>query len=368
MSKTLLIMAAGTGGHVMPGLAIADVMQRRGWQVHWLGTTHGMENRLVPPSGIAMTRLDFSGLRGKGLLHTAKGVFKLLAATWQACKLIKQLQPAAVLGMGGYVTVPGGWAARLCKVPLALVNADAALLMSNRALAKSANRILFGFEGGEGGLGGMAVKARVTGNPVRAAIVAVPAPEERYAKRQGPLHLLVVGGSLGAQVLNVNLPRALALIPMEQRPTVTHQSGADQVDMLRASYAAAGVEAEVLPFIEDMAKAYSEADVLVCRAGAITVSELAVAGVPSILVPLVVSTTSHQRDNAAWMAAQGAAVHLPQQEMTPQRLANLLQELNRTRLLEMALAARSLGRPQATETIANELESMALASRGGAAI
>ncbi|MPS49842.1 undecaprenyldiphospho-muramoylpentapeptide beta-N-acetylglucosaminyltransferase [Methylobacillus sp.] len=365
MSKTLLIMAAGTGGHVMPGLAIAKTMQSRGWNVHWLGTTHGMENRLVPPSGLPMTLLKFSGMRGKGWKHTLLGMFRLVGATWRAWRLMRELQPQAVLGMGGYVTVPGGWAARLAGVPLAVVNADAALLMSNRALVKHAKRVLFGFDGGAATLGGMAFKARVTGNPVRAEIVEIASPEQRFADRQGPLRVLVVGGSLGAQVLNATLPKALALLPAEQRPIVTHQSGAQHIDALREAYAAVGVQAHVVPFIDDMASAYADADVLVCRAGAITVSELAVAGVASILVPLVVSTTSHQRDNARWMAEHGAAIHLPQQEMTPQRLALLLQELTRTRLLAMAHAARELGRPMAAETIANELESIALPVQGG---
>lgn len=365
MNKTLLIMAAGTGGHVMPGLAIAKAMQARGWNVHWLGTTHGMENRLVPPSELPMTQLKFSGLRGKSWQHALLGVFRLAVSFCKAWRLMRALKPQAVLGMGGYVTVPGGWAARLAGVPLAVVNADAGLLMSNRALVKHARCVLFGFDGGAATLGDMAFKARVTGNPVRAEIVDIASPEQRFAGRKGPLHLLVVGGSLGAQVLNATLPKALALLPMEQRPLVTHQSGVQHIDALREVYAAAGVEARVVPFIDDMAAAYATADVLVCRAGAITVSELAVAGVASILVPLVVSTTSHQRDNARWMAEHNAAIHLPQQEMTPQRLAMLLQELTRPRLLAMAHAARELGRPMATEAIANELESIALPVQGG---
>ncbi|MCB5190471.1 undecaprenyldiphospho-muramoylpentapeptide beta-N-acetylglucosaminyltransferase [Methylobacillus arboreus] len=365
MSKTLLIMAAGTGGHVMPGLAIAETMQARGWNVHWLGTSHGMENRLVPPRGLAMTQLKFSGLRGKGWKHTITGVFRLVGSTFAAWRLIGTLKPQVVLGMGGYVTVPGGWAARAKGVPLALVNADAALLMSNRALVKHAKRVLFGFEGGEASLGEMAFKARVTGNPVRTEIVEIASPEQRFVNRTGPLNVLVVGGSLGAQVLNATLPKALALLPAGQRPVVTHQSGAQHIESLRKAYAEAGVEADVVPFIDDMASAYARADVLVCRAGAITVSELAVAGVASILVPLVVSTTSHQRDNARWMAEHNAAIHLPQQEMTPQKLAGLLQGLTRTRLLAIAQAARELGRPKATDAIAHELESIALPVQGG---
>jgi UDP-N-acetylglucosamine--N-acetylmuramyl-(pentapeptide) pyrophosphoryl-undecaprenol N-acetylglucosamine transferase len=345
-------------------LAVADAMRQRGWQVHWLGTSHGMENSLVPPHGFAMTTVNFSGLRGKGLMHSLVGVFKLLGAvifTWQ---LMGKLRPHVVLGMGGYVTVPGGWAARLRKLPLAVVNADAALLMSNRALAKSATRVLFGFEG-DIPQQEIAKKARVTGNPIRKKIATMPSPEIRFAGRSGPLKLLVVGGSLGARVLNETLPPALALIPEAQRPIVLHQSGAQHIAALQAAYQAAGVVADVRPFIDDMATAYAEADVVVCRAGAITVSEINVAGVASVLVPLVVSTTSHQRDNAEWMAKHGAAVHLPQADMTPKYLAELLQSLSRDRLLQMALAARKLAKPDATDAIADELEAIALPAQAG---
>lgn len=355
-SRTLLIMAAGTGGHIMPGLAVADAMRARGWQVHWLGTRHGMENRLVPPHQIPLHTVSFSGLRGKGWRHTVAGVFKLLAATLVSWRLMGKLRPAVVLGMGGYATVPGGWAARLRRAPLAVVNADASLLLSNQALAAAAQRVLFGFAGDYGRL---AAKAKHTGNPVRQEIVAIAQPSLRFAGRTGPLRLLVVGGSLGAQVLNQTLPKALALLAPESRPQVLHQAGQPHVAALQAAYRQAGVEAEVLPFIDDMARRYAEADLLVCRAGAITVSELAVVGVASILVPLTVSTTSHQRDNAAWMAAQGAAIHLPQPELTPERLATWLRELDREALLRMAQAAYRLGRRDATDAIATELENMA---------
>jgi UDP-N-acetylglucosamine--N-acetylmuramyl-(pentapeptide) pyrophosphoryl-undecaprenol N-acetylglucosamine transferase len=365
MSKTLLIMAAGTGGHVMPGLAVAEAMRQRGWHIHWLGTQHGMENRLVPPSGIAMTTVNFSGLRGKGLRHTVLGIFKLLGAIVSAWRLMAKVRPSVVLGMGGYVTVPGGWAARLRKLPLAVVNADAALLMSNRALAKSAARVLFGFEGDVQNESAIVQKSRVTGNPIRKEIAAIEPPDQRLKNRKGPLKLLVVGGSLGARALNETLPAALARIPEASRPSVVHQSGAQHIRSLQSAYQAAGVSATVIPFIDDMAAAYAEADVLVCRAGAITVSEIAVAGVASILVPLVVSTTSHQRDNAEWMAKHDAAIHLPQTEMSPEHLADMLQNLTRERLLEMALAARQSGKPNATEAIADELEAIALPAQAG---
>jgi len=358
MSKTLLIMAAGTGGHIMPGLAVAEAMRARGWKVHWLGTQHGMENRLVPPRGIEMHTVDFSGLRGKGLMHSFTGVFKLFGATLNIWRYMCRLNPRVVLGMGGYVTVPGGMAARMRKLPLAVVNADASLLMSNRALAATAQRVLFGFEGEMDGK--LAEKSRVTGNPVRAEIAAIAVPEQRFASRSGPLNLLVIGGSLGAKALNEILPRALKLIPEAARPVVTHQAGVQHAGILQQAYMEAGVQATVLPFIDDMAAAYAHADLLICRAGAITISELAVAGVPSILVPLVVSTTSHQRDNAEWMASYNAAIHLPQDKMSPEQLARLLQSFTREELLAMAQSARRLGKRDATEMIANELEEIAL--------
>lgn len=358
MSKTMLIMAAGTGGHIMPGLAVAEVMRARGWDVRWLGTQHGMENRLVPPYGIEMFKIDFSGLRGKGLLHTFTGFFKLFGAVSDIWRYMHKVRPRVVLGMGGYITVPGGMAARLHKLPLALVNADASLLMSNKALANSAQRVLFGFEGKWDEK--LARKSRVTGNPVRMEIAAIAPPEQRFAGRSGPLNLLVIGGSLGAKALNEALPKALAMIPQEIRPVVMHQAGAQHTEVLQKAYQEADVQATVLPFIDDMASAYANADLLICRAGAITISELAVAGVPSILVPLVVSTTSHQRDNAEWMASYGAAIHLPQDRMSAEQLARLLQSFTREELLAMAQAARKLGKPNATEMIANELEEIAL--------
>ena len=358
MSKTLLIMAAGTGGHIMPGLAVAEAMRSRGWNVHWLGTRHGMENRLVPTRGVAMTTLNFSGLRGKGALHTFTGLFKLAAAMLGAWRLMGRLQPKAVLGMGGYVTVPGGWAAKARRLPLVLVNADAALLMSNKALLPSAKRVLFGFDGAA--IADHDDKIKVTGNPIRQEIAAIAPPEQRFAGRSGPLRLLVIGGSLGAQALNRILPQALALIPEAQRPLVIHQAGEKHMAELQQAYQELGVQADVRAFIDDMASAYAEADLLVCRAGAITVSELAVAGVPSILVPLVVSTTSHQRDNALWMAAHEGGIHQPQSELTAEGLARLLQGLTREDLLKMAINARKLGRPNATAAIANEIEEVAL--------
>ncbi|MEF7614858.1 undecaprenyldiphospho-muramoylpentapeptide beta-N-acetylglucosaminyltransferase [Aquincola sp. MAHUQ-54] len=349
----LVIMAAGTGGHIIPGLAVAREMQARGWTVSWLGTPAGMENTLVPAAGIPMDRVGFAGLRGKGLLHTVTGVFRLLRSFAESLSILRRRDADAVLGMGGYVCFPGGLVAGLLRKPLVLVNADAALLMSNKSLLPLADRVAFGFDGAAAARTRRAV---VTGNPVRAEIEALPVPAQRFAGRSGPLRVLVVGGSLGARVLNQTLPAALALIDPERRPVVTHQTGAAHVESVRAAYAEARVSAEVLPFIEDMSRRLADCDLVVCRAGAVTVSELCAAGIPSVLVPLIVSTTSHQRDNAQFMAQHGAAIHLPQAELSPEKLAALLQETDRTALQAMAEKAHTLARPRAAARVADEIE------------
>jgi UDP-N-acetylglucosamine--N-acetylmuramyl-(pentapeptide) pyrophosphoryl-undecaprenol N-acetylglucosamine transferase len=359
----LLIMAAGTGGHIFPGLAIADTMKARGWQVSWLGTAHGMENDLVPKHGIEMDRIQFSGLRGKGAMHTVRGVGNLITSFVNCFRILGRRKPDVVLGMGGYVTVPGGVMTKLRGVPLALVNADAALLLSNKTLVPLAKRVLFGFPAN---FGSAANKAQVTGNPVRKEIMEVPQPAQRYAGRTGPLKLLVVGGSLGAKALNDCLPAALARISADVRPSVTHQSGKQHVNALRESYAKEKVHAEVVDFIDDMPRRYAEADLVICRAGAITVSELTAAGVPSVLVPLVVSTTSHQRDNAEWMLTQKAAIYIPQRELTAERLATLLQSLSRADCQKMAEAAYAIGRRDANDAIAQVLEELAVVKNGEA--
>ena len=357
-ARHLVVMAAGTGGHVIPGLAVARELQSRGWTVSWLGTTHGMENKLVPPSGIPMDNITFSGLRGKGLMHTLTGGFRLLAAFWSCGWILKRRKPDAVLGMGGYVCFPGGLMASALGKPLMLVNADAALLMSNRSLLGVCDRIAFGFDGPEIA---KVKRAVVTGNPVRSEIEALPAPEARFSGRAGPLKLLVVGGSLGAKALNDCVPQALALIDEASRPVVTHQTGANNHAVVLAAYEQAKVKGEVLPFIDDMAKRLADCDLIVCRAGAVTVSELCAAGVPGVLVPLVVSTTSHQRDNAQWLASHGAGIHLPQQELSPRKLADLLSSLTREALLAMATKARALAKPKAAARVADELERLVVA-------
>ena len=327
MSHHLVIMAAGTGGHIMPGLAVADEMKRRGWTVSWLGTTAGMENRLVPPTGIPMDTIAFNGLRGKGLKDTVFGGVRLLKAFADCYGILKRRQADAVLGMGGYVCFPGGVMSAARTLPLVMVNADAAMLLSNRALLPITDVLACGFDGPAA----QHKVARVTGNPVRAEIEAIAPPAERFAGRQGPLKIMVVGGSLGARALNELIPQALARIPAEQRPRITHQTGMANLESVKADYVKAGLnptsDVELLPFINNMAQRLAECDVILCRAGAITVSELCAAGVASLLVPLVVSTTAHQRDNAIYMAERGAALHLPQSGLSAQSLADTLQGL-----------------------------------------
>lgn len=353
----LVVVAAGTGGHVMPGLAVAEALRGRGWSVSWLGTKTGMERGLVERHGIDFDAIDFSGLRGKGLKTLLLGGFLLLRALWQSRRLLRARAPHVVFSTGGYVAVPAGMAASTLGVPFVLLNADAAPLMSTTMLKPIASCVLCGFDGEAARKAGD--KSLVTGNPVRPEIAAVPAPAERYPGRTGALRLLVIGGSLGAQVLNETVPQALALIPVQRRPQVIHQCGAKHLDTVRDAYAKAGVQAEIISFIDDMAARYAEADLVLARAGAITVTELAAAGVPSILVPLVVSTTHHQRTNAEFMAANNAAIHLPQGEATAERLAGLLAGLDRPRLQSMAESARAVGRPDATATVATVIEKVA---------
>jgi UDP-N-acetylglucosamine--N-acetylmuramyl-(pentapeptide) pyrophosphoryl-undecaprenol N-acetylglucosamine transferase len=355
VTRHLVIMAAGTGGHIIPGLAVAAVMQQRGWTVSWIGTPAGMENQLVPAAGLALDTLPFAGLRGKGPLHALRGAVGFCRALWQARRVFVRRGATAVLGMGGYVCVPAGLMAWLTGRPLMLVNADAAMLMSNRALLPFARRIAFGFDGVAAA---SSPKAVVSGNPVREVIEQLPAPAARLLDRRGPLRLLVVGGSLGARAINAVLPAALALWPADERPQVRHQSGAANLADVQRAYIAAGVPADVSPFIEDMAAALAEADLVICRAGAITVSELCAAGSAAILVPLVVSTTSHQRDNAVFMAQHGAAVHLPQAELTAQRLHDLIEGMSRPALASMGDKARALARPRAAARVADEIEGM----------
>jgi len=340
-----MIAAGGTGGHVFPGLAVADALRAAGWRVVWLGSESGMEARLVAQRGYEMAAVKFSGVRGKGPLAFPLLPLKLLLAFWQSARAILAKRPDVVLGMGGYMSFPGGMMAALLGRPLVIHEQNSVAGLANRVLAGVADRVLCAFPG--------ALKhATHTGNPVRPDIAAIVPPGQRYAGRSGPLRVLVVGGSLGAKALNDAVPRALALLPPANRPIVTHQSGAQHADALKAAYAAAGVQASTPAFIDDMAAAYAGADLAVCRAGATTVAELAAAGVPSILVPFPHAVDDHQTTNARFLSDAGAAVLIPQRDLTPDGLSNAIAGFDRGRLLEMASRARSLGRPGATEAVA----------------
>jgi len=345
MARTIMIMAGGTGGHVFPGLAVADHLREAGWRVVWLGAKTGMEATWVPKRGYDMAWVSFSGLRGKGPLAFLLLPLTLLVAFWQSARAIFAHRPDVVLGMGGYISFPGGMMAALFGKPLVVHEQNTIAGLANKVLAGVADRVLCAFPGALKG-------ATLTGNPVRPEIAAIAAPEQRYAERSGPLRILVIGGSLGAKALNDIVPRALSHLPGERRPIVTHQSGAQHVESLRQAYSAAGVQAATAAFIEDMAAAYAEADLVVCRAGATTVAEIAVAGVASILVPFPHAVDDHQTVNARFLADAGAAVFAPQSELSPERLAELIAGFDRERLREMAKRARSLGRPEATRHVA----------------
>ena len=345
-ARSALIMAGGTGGHVMPGLAVADELRRAGWKVTWLGGRGGMETELVPKHGYPMELIRFSGLRGKGLVRMALLPLNLLIAFWQSARVLFRLRPDVVLGMGGYVTFPGGMMAALLNRPLVVHEQNSVAGLANRVLAEVADRRLTGFPDA-------LRKAQWCGNPVRAEIAQLPSPERRFEGRTGALRLLVVGGSLGAQALNEVVPRALALIPEAQRPQVTHQAGAKHIDQLRAHYAAAGVQGETVAFIDDMAARYAGADLVVCRAGALTIAELAAAGVASVLVPFPHAVDDHQMHNARFLTEAGAAVAMQQKDLDPRTLAEVLRGFTREKLLEMARRARALARPDAAAMVAS---------------
>ena len=346
MSRTILIMAGGTGGHIFPALSVADYLRERGWKVVWLGARSGLEATLVPQHGYAVAWIRFSGLRGKGIVRLALLPLNLLIALWQSARAIFRVRPDVVLGMGGYIAFPGGMMAAFLDRPLVLHEQNSIAGLANKVLAQVADRILVAFPG-------TLRKSEWTGNPVRREIAELPAPELRFRERGGNhLKLLVVGGSLGAQILNDTVPRALALIPETLRPAVTHQAGEKHIATLEKAYRDAGVSATLLAFIHDMAGAYADADLVICRAGAVTVAELAAAGVASVLVPLPHAVDDHQTHNARFLSENAAAVLLPQNELTPRKLADLLLGFTRERLLEMARLARSLGKPDATRAVA----------------
>ncbi|MDR0702629.1 MAG: undecaprenyldiphospho-muramoylpentapeptide beta-N-acetylglucosaminyltransferase [Azoarcus sp.] len=350
--KTALIMAGGTGGHIFPGIAIAECLRGRGWDVVWLGNPDGMEARLAPARGYRMEWLRFGALRGKGLARKLLLPFSLASGCWKALGILSRVRPDVVVGLGGYITFPAGLMTALSKRPLILHEQNSIAGLANKTLARVAARVFTGFPDA-------LPQARWVGNPVRAGIVAVAPPAERFAGRTGRLKLLVVGGSLGAAALNDATPRALALIPRERRPDVVHQAGEKQIDALRAAYAEAGVEGDLRPFIDDMATAYGEADIVLCRAGALTIAELTAAGAASVLVPFPHAVDDHQTANARFLSSREAAWLLPQPELRPEKLAAMLSGLERSQLLRMAENARALARPSAADDVAKACEELA---------
>jgi len=350
MSAPILIMAGGTGGHVFPALAVAECLRAQGVAVVWMGTPTGLEAKLVPPAGFPVEWIRVRGVRGTGLKRRLTAPFMLLAALVQAGAALRRQRPAAVLGMGGFATGPGGVMARLFGIPLVVHEQNARAGLTNRWLARLAARVLEAFPDSFP----PTRRAQTVGNPVRAAIAALPPPAARFAGRDGPRRLLVIGGSQGAKALNELAPAALALVPDADRPQVRHQAGGQWLDIAERAYQAAGVTAQVTPFIADMADAYGWADLVLCRAGALTIAELAAAGVGAILVPFPFAVDDHQTANGRFLERVGAAVLAPQAELTPERLAALLRErlAERAPLLAMATAARAQARVEAAAQVA----------------
>ncbi len=349
--KCALIMAGGTGGHIFPGLAVAEALRDAGWRVHWLGAPASMEAQLVPPRGFAFEAVQFGGVRGKGLQTLALLPLKLLRAFWQSLQVVRRVKPDVVVGLGGYITFPGGMMASLLGKPLVLHEQNSVAGLANKVLAQIADRVFTAFPN-------VIKTAEWVGNPLRVAFTGQAEPAARFAGRQGPLQLLVVGGSLGAKALNDTVPQALALIPAQQRPQVIHQSGAKQIDALRASYAAAGVDAVLTPFIDDTATAFAQADLVICRAGALTVAELAAAGVASVLIPFPHAVDDHQRVNAEFLVNGHAGHCVIQRELTVEGLAGLLQQ-SRADLCAQAVAARTLARADAAQRVADICKELA---------
>ena len=352
MSHCALIMAGGTGGHIFPGLAVAESLREAGWRVHWLGVPGNMESQWVPQRGFAFEPVEFGGVRGKGVVSLALLPMRLLIAFWQSIQVVRRVKPDVVVGLGGYITFPGGMMSVLLGKPLVLHEQNSVAGMANRVLAGVADCIFTAFPN-------VLKKAVWVGNPLRQDFLDKPAPAERFAGRSGPLKLWVVGGSLGAQALNEIVPKALALLPEHKRPVVVHQSGAKQIDALRANYEKAGVQAELTPFIEDTAEAFAQADVIICRSGASTVTEIAAIGAAAIYVPFPFAVDDHQTTNAQFLVAQGGGWLMPQADLTPESLAARLESLTREELLACAEKAWALKKTQATREVVAACEALA---------
>ena len=356
MTKTALVMAGGTGGHIFPGLAVAQALRDVGWQVHWLGgRSPSMESQLVPPLGFAFEAVDFSGVRGKGFSTLALLPLRLARACWQSIGVLQRVKPDVVVGLGGYITLPAGLMSALMRKPLLLHEQNSVAGMANKVLARMAAQVFTAFPR-------VIDKATWIGNPLRAAFIGMAEPAVRFASRQGPLRVLVLGGSLGAKALNDVVPQALALLPEDARPAVLHQSGQKQIDALRGNYAAAGVQAELTAFIDDTAEALADADLVICRAGASTVTEIAAVGAAAVFVPFPSAVDDHQTTNAKFLVDQGGGWLMPQNELTAEKLAILLKKTDRAMLLANAAAARKMEKPGATQRIVAACEAVLAAT------
>ena len=354
--RTALVMAGGTGGHIFPGLAVAEALRERGWRVHWLGSLGtasqpSLESQLVPPRGFAFESIEFSGVRGKGLTTLAFLPLRLLKAFWQSVRVIRRVKPDVVVGFGGYIAFPAGMMSVLLGKPLVLHEQNSVVGMVNKVLATVADRVFTAFPK-------VLKNAEWVGNPLRAAFTVQPDPATRFAGRAGPLRLLVVGGSLGAAALNTLVPQALALIPGAQRPLVTHQSGKSQIEALRANYLTAGVDATLTPFIEDTASAFADADLIICRAGASTVTEIAAVGAAALFVPFPAAVDDHQTTNARFLVDQGAGWLLQQRDLSPSSLASMLQKTERQALVNAAVQAKTMQKIEATAHVVAACEEL----------
>lgn len=349
--KVALVMAGGTGGHIFPGLAVAHALREQGWRVHWLGAPNSMEARLVPEQGFPLESIDFGGVRGKGLVTLALLPMRLLKAFWQSLSVVRRVKPDVLVGFGGYITFPGGMMGVLAGKKLVLHEQNSVAGAANKVLAGVADRVFTAFPDA-------LKKSSWVGNPLRAAFLCQPEPAQRFAARSGPLKVLVVGGSLGAKALNDIVPQALALLPQGERPLVTHQSGAKQIDALRANYAQAGVQAELTPFIDDTAQAFADADVVICRAGASTVTEIAAVGAAAIYVPFPHAVDDHQTANARFLVDEGGGWLIQQHALTPEKLAEMLQNMQRSTLIDVAQKAKTMQKIHATTEVVAACEEL----------
>lgn len=349
--KTAIIMAGGTGGHIFPGIALAEQLRNKGWNVSWMGVPNSMEERLVIPKGFDFKKVDFSGVRGKGMKTLLKLPFKITRAFWQSWKVMNEVKPDVVIGFGGYITFPGGLMAKFSGKPLLLHEQNSIAGLSNKVLSKIATKIFTAYPNA-------LPKGEWIGNPLRAEFLKEDLPENRFAGRTGPLNIVVIGGSLGAKALNDIVPKALALISEDVRPNVIHQSGEKQIEELKKAYADSGVKAELVPFISNTAEAFAKADLVIARSGASTVTEIAAIGAAAIFVPFPHAVDDHQTFNAKFLVGDGGGLLIQQKDLAPQMLADILTNLTREKLIDFANVAYSKRKIQAVDYMEGYCENL----------